>query len=484
MTGDDLPPGHLYLCLDQGGHASRAMVFDDHGKLVTQAHQAFRTTYPAAEQVEHDPEDLLNSLRVCLHKVIDQLGARRSQLRAAGLATQRSNIVCWDRHTGQALSPILSWQDRRAHQWLQQFHQHAEMIHKRTGLFLSPHYGASKMRWCLDNLPAVRQAHSENRLCIGPMSSFCSFHLTREQRLYADACNAARTQLWSLQTKDWDPQLLTLFGIPHNVLPRCVPNDFDYGTLQIDALTLPLRIVSGDQSAAIYAYGKLQADTAYINAGTGAFISRPSGYAKLFSRRLLTSVILQDEHDCYYVLEGTVNGAGSALHWLAEELHLKEPEHQLAEWLEQINTPLLFMNGIAGLASPYWVADFRSRFIGEGGTQEKAVGVIESIAFLLLSNVEEMQKLASPPDQIQITGGLARLDGLCQRIADLSGLPVYRPYECEASARGLAYLLARQPVTWPEGKAGIWFKPAENHGLLQRYQQWQHAMLSCMRKSA
>lgn len=221
-----------------------------------------------------------------------------------------------------------------------------------------------------------------------------------------------------------------------------------FGHLKLGEYEIPLNLVSGDQSAAMFAYGHVQPDTAYINTGTGAFVSRPSGPLKIYGRRLLTSVVNQTDQDTQYVLEGTVNGAGSALSWLAEEHHISNIESELANCLEEIKQPPLFFNGISGLASPFWIADFPTRFSKEECSDaEKLVAVIESIVFLLCANIGEMKKLSSPPEQIQITGGLAIQDGLCQRLADLSQLPIYRPIECEATARGVAifWLNSRTP---------------------------------------
>ena len=472
----------LYLAIDQGGHASRAIVFNGKGELLAETFQDIHVQHPKPDFVEHEPEELLQSIEQSLKHMLEKLGDRAGDIVAAGLATQRSNIVCWDNQTGKALSPIISWQDRRNYQWLKQFKPRAEDIHKTTGLFLSPHYGASKLRWCMEHYPAIQQAFDEGRLSMGPMASYFIYKLTQEHNFLTDVVNASRTQLWSLHTNDWDPALLKLFDIPLHVLPQCRPTSSHFGHIKLGEYSIPLNLVSGDQSAAMFAYGRVQPDTAYINTGTGAFVSRPSGPLKIYARRLLTSVVNQSEQATQYVLEGTVNGAGSALSWLAEEHHIANIESRLDGWLKDITQPPLFFNGISGLASPYWIADFPSRFDRETCSEaEKVVAVLESIVFLLCSNIDEMKKLASPPEQIQITGGLAVQDGLCQRLADLSQLPFYRPVECEATARGVAYLLSGQPDNWPETEQGVWFNPAKNPELEARYQQWITAMLNIMR---
>ena len=471
----------LYLCIDQGGHASRVLVFNQQGELVTQAFQHIEAQHTADGFIEYPATELLQSIQVPLRAVLEELGPKQHHIKAAGLATQRSNIVCWDSRNGQALSPIISWQDRRGAAQVSRLQAHAQQIRTVTGLFLSPHYGASKLRWCLDHLPAVQTALAEQYLNYGPMASYLVHHLVQPHPHLTDPVNASRTQLLNLQTLDWDPALLGLFDVPRLPLPACVPNRHHYGQL-VEAPAIPLRLVSGDQATAIYAYGRLQPETAYLNVGTGAFISRPSGRARIYGRRLLTSVIWHQPGDTEYVLEGTVNGAGSALEWFAEEYGLPNLLQELPHWLgEASQHEALFLNGIAGLGAPFWVADFSSRFEGAPDLKARAVAVVESIVFLLQASLDEMRKLASPPEQIQITGGLAHLDGLCQRIADLSGLPVYRPLQCEATGRGTAYLLAGSPTHWPEGNPGDWFKPNSNPALIQAYNNWMALMLQTLR---
>lgn len=482
---DFITSNALYLCLDQGGHASRAIVFNYKGEVVSSAYCEVKTEYPAKHFVELNAQAVLDSINTSIEQVLNKLGENKKNIVAAGLATQRSNIVCWNKETGKALSAVISWQDRRNTDWLLQLSEHNEYIHKTTGLFVSPHYGASKLRWCIDNIPEVKQALDENKLAFGPMASFISFSLVEEKLFVVDPVNASRTQLWNLKKHDWDKQLLDIFDIPLSALPASVPSIFHYGHIKLSELSIPLKLVTGDQSAAMYAYGKLQADTAYVNTGTGAFLSRSSGPLPLFSRRLLTSIIFQDENKSslqnHYVLEGTVNGAGSALEWLSQQYPDTNIYKQLPEWLNEIETPPLFLNGISGLAAPFWKPDFKSQFNRDADLNEKAVAVIESIVFLLKCCLDEMSKLSSPPEQIQLTGGLSLLTGMNQKLADLSGLPVYSPSECEATARGTAYLLAKQPSHWPEQETGIWFYPEENSDFNKRYIEWLDLMLEKMR---
>ncbi len=477
-------PEDCYLALDQGGHSSRALVFDRQGNLVASAQYPVDTQFVESNRVEQDPVELLQSMVQAATEVIDRLDeSHRQRIQSAGLATQRSSLVCWRRSTGEPLSPVISWQDRRADKWLQKFQQHHEAIHKTTGLYLSAHYGVSKMRWCLDHIDEVAQAYSDNDLVIGPLASYLIRQLTVNGKDLADPANASRTLLWNLSRNDWDEALLKLFDIPPSILPRCVTSYYDFGDLSLGDQKIPLQLVTGDQSAAIFAFGELQPDTAYINVGTGAFLSRVSGHNPIYGRRLLSSIVTHTGTEGTYVLEGTVNGAASALDWTEQKLGTKLTPENIARMLSQCDEPILFLNGVSGLAAPFWDADFESCFVGDGSVEQKVTAVIESICFLLLANLEEMKKLSSPPLQIQITGGVAGYDGLCQRLADVTHLPVYRPIDREATARGTAYLLAHCPEHWPEEDVGTWFKPQANAGIESRYQKWSQLMLDQLRRT-
>lgn len=471
--------GPLCLALDQGGHASRALVFDARGAVVARSLVEVASTHPAEDRVEQDPEGLVASLNSAVAQCAAALGTRVGDIAAAGLATQRSSIVCWDRETGRALSPVLSWQDRRAAHWLESFRARAAEITQRTGLVLSPHYGASKLRWCLDHLPAVAQAQQAGRLAFGPLASFLLFRLLRERPLVVDPANAARTLLWNPDTLDWDDALLQLFGIPRDCLPQCTASRATFGSLAVTERAVPLTIATGDQSAAIFFNGQPRADRIFVNLGTGAFAQCPTGREPRRVAGLLTGIVYHSGQSPLYVLEGTVNGAGAALGWAAGQLSLPDLETRLAAWLEEIPEPPLFLNGIGGLGAPFWVSDFPSRFVAADGVaaEARAVAVAESIVFLLMANIERMP----PAAEVRVSGGLSRLDGLCQRLADLTGVTVQRSREPEATARGLAFLVAGCPADWTNDAALEEFRARTNAALRARYRRWRAAMDEALR---
>jgi glycerol kinase len=300
------------LALDQGSHASRACIYDAAGALCATHTVPVTTRQLDAQRVEQDAEELLASLQSAASTAFDAARALHPslQLSAAGLAVQRSTIVCCTR-SGRALGPALSWLDRRHAEWLRSLAPHEPRVRELTGLPLSPHYGASKLRWCLDNLPAVSAAAQRDDLLAAPLAAFLVLRLTASSAR-VDPANAARTLLMDTRRLDWSDELLQLFALQRNWLPQCAPTRADYGTLSIGGCAVALRAVTGDQSAMPFAAGTPERDTLYINLGTGAFIQRTLATRPAQPAPLLGSVLYSDAAGAHYTLEGTVNGAGTA----------------------------------------------------------------------------------------------------------------------------------------------------------------------------
>ena len=435
-----------YLVLDQGSHASKAMIFDAQGEVTASAEVAVATHRSGTDRVEHDADEIVASLQQAIREAHRRSGLGAVRLAGAGLATQRSSVVCWDGADGAALSPVLSWQDRRNAEGLAGLKLDDARVREISGLVVSPHYGASKLRWCLEELPAVRRARAAQRLQCGPLASFVLHRLLEERPSLVDPANAARTLLWDLDERDWSDELLAAFDIPRECLPRCVPSRHAFGTLRVGELEAPLCVATGDQPAAVFAWGQPSADTLFVNIGTGAFVQRLFDGAVPVVPGLLRGIAWQDGEHSIGVLEGTVNGAGAALDWLAAErgVPVEELFENAPRWLREVEDPPRFSNGVGGLGSPYWDASYPIGFSEPASLAAETVAVLESIVALLQANIEAMAGAvteAPPPTRIIISGGLARLDGLCERLAERSGLAIERPAAFEATAHGLAWLL-------------------------------------------
>ena len=454
---------HNILVIDQGTHATRALLFSPGGEILSQAEQAVALQRIDHEQVTQDAEEILASVLQVLVRIGDI-----PPNTVCALATQRSTIVAWDKTTGAALCPALSWQDRRAQGDLQQFIAHTAQIKSITGLPLSAHYGAGKLRWLLAHNTHVQHAAQQNNVCIGPLASFLLWRLLATHKFCVDASNAHRMMLLDLRSANWDDALLNIFQIDKKYLPECVPIQHPYGLLR--DYNLPITTVSGDQTAAFHGLGPLPAGTAVINIGTGAFMLAACDHV-ITNTPLLCSLRVGG-----WLLEGTVNGAGSAIDWAQQQWPVERLFEQLPAWLANENTPPVFINTVGGLGSPWWSSASPPCFMEDTGSlPARYVAIIESIVFLLQHNLLSLQQ-HRVLQTLVISGGLSRLDGLCQKLANLSGCTVRRAEQFETTARGAAWLAAGQPAHWFKPQPGQHFSPVTDKGLHSRFVTFDTAL--------
>ena len=476
---------NYYLAIDQGTHASRACLFDEHGNLVNEQVKKIVLHRISHSHIEQDADEIVRSVMEVVQNLLDDLKGNphirtddSPVIMCCGIATQRSSVLAW-RKDGKALSPVLSWQDTRGADQLEQLKPAESEIQRLSGLPLSAHYGASKMHCLLNSAACTGIAPDELRL--SPLVSYLLFHLLGNHPYIVDHTNAQRTQLFDLHDQNWSPRLSKLFQVPVNTLPASVPAlgtaSSPHGTLLDTAI--PVTTICGDQNAAIFGAGAFSSDSALVNFGSGAFIlSLLKHYRE--SDKLLNTIAFSDQDRIFFAREGTINGAGSALDWLEDRHDIPDIWQQLPAWLNEIKQPPVFINTIGGLGSPWWNRDIDAEFISSADKEnndeqrnstpelpEQAVAVIESIVFMVCCNLERIQQEQSI-SVLRVSGGLSRFDGLCQKLADLSDLTVERVTIKETTARGVAWLAAGQPEHW-SGAVSETFTPAEAASLKQRY---------------
>lgn len=429
----------LTLVIDQGSHASRIALFSETGEMKYLKSSSISTSNPKSSFYEQNANEILESIETLINGLPSEL---IHDIKNAGLCTQRSTVVAWNRSSGCTLSPAISWRDTRAQPLINKLTPSAAEIRKVSGLPLSAHYSAGKINWLLQNNDAVKQTNT-NELCISPLVSFLLFHLLKNKSVVIDHSNAQRCQLFDIQKLNWSDDLLQLFKIDKKILPTCAPVTHYYGELKDSGI--PLTAVCGDQNGALFAYPPLQKNSALINIGTGAFILSNTKESNSSDSKLLHTLSSSNNSNATFVTEGTVNGAGAALSWAQKNDPCEDIYTQLPIWLKQIKSPPVFINSIASLGSPWWCDAGNPDFLPKDSSGnnapynqgERYSAIIESIIFLIFKN---LQHLASPPDTLFVSGGLSQLDALCQKLADISAAKVLRFTDSEATARGCAWL--------------------------------------------
>ncbi|MCU7946118.1 MAG: hypothetical protein KZQ72_05660 [Candidatus Thiodiazotropha sp. (ex Cardiolucina cf. quadrata)] len=475
MTNTQSTRMDYYLAIDQGTHASRAILFDEYGDVLSGAVCDISLQRIDAQRVEQDATEILASVRQVVAEVVADIDVD-SQIKACGIATQRSTMLAWN-SAGEARSAALSWQDVRGSDLVDALRLQQQMIQQISGLPLSPHYGASKLHWLQQHI-----SDADAHLRLSPLVSYLLYHLLETKPYVVDHCNAQRTQLFDLNQLNWSDALCANFGVSSQQLPLCVPVRHAFGDLEQHGIAVTA--VTGDQNAALYGMTTAQTDVALINLGTGAFVLRHMDDYRV-SQQQLTGIAVSSASEVSFVREATINGAGSALTWLAERYGITGIEQQLPNWLKAVKTPEIFFNSVGGLGSPWWRADIDPHFIDEDTNTARSddgarvVGVIESILFMVQSNLKLMQS-ESALSLLHVSGGLSKLDGLCQRLADLSGLCVTRSDDSEATARGAAWLAAGCPHGWHQHAEITQFRPQTDAALQQRYLYFLDYLERCL----
>ena len=475
----------LFLAIDQGGQSTRVAIYSHSGEQICCFSAACATTHhqpesSAYEHIEQNGEEILAGIRECLQKIQQHLGDDITRIKAASFAGQGSSLLCWNNQTGEALIPVLSWQDIRGEAYLNNIpltHRQAQQL---TGLRLSPHYGATKMRWCLEHNKKVAQAQQDNCLSIGPIVSYIFWHLLQasergDKKSLVDPGHAQRTLLWNLQRNEWDQSLLDIFKIPRAVLPNCQSHNSHFGNLQLGNHTIPFTASARDQGASLFARGLPERDSCYINIGTGAFIQRVSENLNAPEGLLVSPLWLPKNPVAkkYYAWEATVNGAAAAISFMQQQTGLEiTPQEINSALVLHPSQDCYFLNAVGGLSAPYWRTDLQSRFSEHLSAEEKILAWIESVIFQIVINVQ----LMSQPGAVQkiiISGGFSKADSVCQKVADLTKVAVHRSDNADATVQGAASMAAGLPKSWNPIVQEDIFTPHQSLELQQRFMVWQ-----------
>ena len=462
----------LSLLLDFGGQACHGLVVDGQGTCLTRA-EVVNETRQSGLRVELDGESVVAGFQQVLESIDAALSAEDRQITLVAMACQRGSVIAWNRESGRALGPMLSWRDRRTSETMPMTFEQAEWIRRRAGLRWSPYAGAPKLRWMIDHLPMVRTAAEQEQLTLGPAGSFLLARLSRERSNRVDDSLAQRTLLWSRRSMGWDPELLEFFGLTAEQLPEVCPSLSEFGRLEALRGQPPVRVMVGDQNAVPFLTGRPDPDCLYVNLGTGGFVLRPLDRALDVDCFQLS--LLARQGGGRFALEGSIHGAATALNWLAERSDGAFCPADIDELCAGVAQPPLFINTLDGLGSPWWCDGGEPAFESswehcDAGLPAQALAIVESIVYLVRANLEVMNEHVEAPKSIVLSGGLSRSEILRQRLADGLGLPVRVLVDGEGTALG-AWCMLDPAHVLPE-QAWQSLKPRRDPDLERRYKQW------------
>ncbi len=435
--------------IDQGTTSTRFLILDRGGAVAAAAQKEHRQIYPRPGWVEHDPGEIWARTQEVIAEALAQRGLHARDLAAVGITNQRETTVLWNRKTGRPAHNALVWQDTRVGAEVAEFARSGgiDRFRRATGLPLSTYFSSLKIRWLLDHVAGAREQAEAGDLLFGNIDTFLVWHLTGGLHV-TDVTNASRTQLMNLETLDWDPELLTAFGIPRSILPEIRSSSEVYGEAKAGGLAgVPIAGILGDQQAALVGQTCFTAGEAKNTYGTGCFLLMNTGREIVHSRcGLLATVAFRFAgQPAQYALEGSVAITGALVQWIRDNFGLigKSGEIEALARTVDDNGGVYFVPAFSGLYAPYWKHEARGVIAGLTRYSNKghlARAVLEATAFQTREVVEAMEQDAGIPLRVlRVDGGMVENELLMQFQADILDREVVRPAMKETTALGAAY---------------------------------------------
>jgi glycerol kinase len=440
----------LILAIDQGTSGTTCFLFDERGNVRGRAYREITQHLPSPGFVEHDADEIWQSVRACASDALAMAGIEGSDLTAIGIANQRETSVAWNRRTGASVGRAIGWQDRRSTERCRQLREAGwnDVVRERTGLVLDPYFSATKFELLL-------REHQSSEIALGTIDSWLAFKLVGDH--VTDPSNASRTLLFDIHKGRWDNELCELFHVPHHHLPAVLPSCGVIGHTSEFGGRVPVTALIGDQQAALFGQGCVTPGSSKNTYGTGSFLLRNVGtHVPAPAAGLLTTVAWQKGPTLEYALEASVFVAGAALRWLRDGLELIETAAESEALARSVASSegVVFVPALAGLGSPHWAPDARGTISGLtlGSTRAHlARAALEAIALQTVDVVDAMDATAAARmNELRADGGATANRWLMQFQADVAGVPVVLPELLETTAVGAGLMAGLGAGFWTD----------------------------------
>jgi glycerol kinase len=434
------------LAIDQGTTSSRAILFDDKARPLASHAVPLRQIYPANGWVEHDAEEIWRGVLRCARAVLK--AAPRNAVAGLGITNQRETSLIWDARTGKPLHNAIVWQDRRGAARCAALRAAGwdARIARKTGLLPDSYFSATKLEWLLKNVKGAKARAARGEVRFGTIDSWLIWKLTGGAVHATDVTNASRTMLFNLRTRDWDDELLKLFGVPRAMLPEVKDSVADFGVAKILGAAIPILGVAGDQQAASFGQACFRPGDVKATYGTGCFALVNTGRTiPRSANRLLVTALAGRDH----AIEGSIFIAGAVVQWLRDAMGIIATAPAVEALVKTAGSydGLYFVPAFTGLGAPYWDPHARGAILGltrDMGKAEVAAAALDAVCYqtrdLLDAMARDTRRAHISLRELKVDGGMVANDFFCQRLADLTGLTVARPRVTETTALGAAML--------------------------------------------
>jgi len=441
------------LSIDQGTTSTRAMLFDQNFEIKSTSQIEFKQFFPKDGCVEHDPEEIMNSIYHTVSDVLEKSKITSQEILSIGITNQRETVVVWNKKNGKPIYNAIVWQDRRTAGYCSKLKDQglSEKIQKITGLIIDSYFSATKIKWLLENINGAKDLADKGELLFGTIDSWIIWNLTEGKYHVTDATNASRTMIYDIKKNTWSSQLLKLFKIPESILPEVKNCADNFGTTSKFGGEIKIGGVAGDQQAAAIGQACLKAGSVKSTYGTGCFMIMNTGEElKLSKNKLLSTIAYRINNKNYYALEGSIFIAGAAVQWLRDSLKLINTASETDDLYNQADPSqkIYLVPAFTGLGAPYWDGEARGSMFGltrNSGIPEIVKAAIDSVAYQTKDLLVAMEKDSGMKiNVIRVDGGMVNNESFLQFLSSLLQTNIDRPTIIETTALGAAYLAGYQ----------------------------------------
>ena len=416
---------NYFAAIDQGTTSSRFIVFDQNGKIVDQHQEEFKQYLPDQYSVEHNPEEIWNSVENCIKEVLKRVDIK--DIKSVGITNQRETTIAWSKSTGKPFYNALVWQDTRTQDICDEIINNNKLKSdfKKTGLPIATYFSLSKIIWLMKNVSDIKKALENNDVIFGTVDSWLIYKLNGT--LQTDVTNASRTLLFDLESLTWNENILNEYNIPKDSLPNIKPSLGNFGNCENILKNVPITAVLGDQQASLFGQQCFSRGSVKNTYGTGCFALTNTGNDIIYSKNgLLTTVAYQyGDQKASYAIEGSVAIAGAAVQWLRDNLNLINTSDEIESIAlqEKDNGGVYFVPAFSGLFSPHWDPTARGVLVGLSRYSNKkhiARAVLESVAYQSYELLNSMEKdIDQNFTEVKVDGGMVVNNLLMQFQADI-----------------------------------------------------------------
>lgn len=420
-----------FLGLDFGTQGVRCGIADEHGEIISMAHERYNTYYPEPGWVEQKPNEwidaMVNATITCLGKADNDVV---KNIKGMSVCATASTVVPVLKN-GTALMDAIIWMDNRANMEADGINETKHEVLKYSGNEVSVEWLIPKVLWIKNN----RRDIYDKSYKIVEQLDYINYILTGEW--VASICQATCKSNYIEEHGEWDRRFFE--GIRLGEFNRKLNTHVLHLGEPIGRLKKTMSKKLGLPDDVVVYQGGIDAHIAMLGIG----VSRPGDMGIVMGSSFVHLVLSKEPlfNDGIwgpynnavipglYCLEGGQVSAGSIAKWFLREFKVEgEEPYELmmaeAETVEPGSEGVIALDFFQGNRTPYKDPLAKGVFYGLTLSHKRAHvyrAILESVAYGMRNVIENMSTEKLNIKNIMACGGVTRNPLWLQIISDVCG---------------------------------------------------------------